>query len=91
MARRLFQDPQPEQMFHPNLPEYSEDSMLNNLKSADYDGFIKLGVEYADAVINAEEETDLSNLFDDNQKFETIEKDDNFTDSYYNLYNELVG
>jgi len=68
-----------------------EDSMLNNLKSADYDGFIKLGVEYADAVINAEEETDLSNLFDDNQKFETIEKDENFTDSYYNLYNELVG
>ena len=25
------------------------------------------------------------------KKIETIEKDDNYTESYYNLYNELVG
>lgn len=71
-----------------------EDSMLANLQTADYYGFIKLGLEFADAVIQAEEDTGLNGFFDkipDEKKIETIEKDDNFTDSYYNLYNELVG
>lgn len=73
-----------------------EDSMLENLKSADFAGFIKTGAEYADAVIRAEEEAteSLSNLFSEIQQdktVNTIEKDDNFLDSYYNLYNELVG
>ncbi|MDN5203963.1 glycogen/starch synthase [Fulvivirgaceae bacterium BMA10] len=69
-----------------------EDSMLSNLESADYTGFIKIGAEYADAVINAEEDSSesLSDLFTD-KKIDTIEKDENFLDSYYNLYNELVG
>ena len=73
-----------------------EDSMLENLKTADFAGFIKIGAEYADAVIRAEEEADetLVGLFAEiqkNKKVDTIEKDDNFLDSYYNLYNELVG
>ena len=71
-----------------------EDSMLTNLQTADYYGFIKLGLEFADAVIKAEEDTGLNGYFDeipDEKKIETIEKDGNFTDSYYNLYNELVG
>jgi starch synthase len=72
-----------------------EDSMLVNLKSADYEGLIKLGAEYSDAVIRAEEEdsVSLNKLFDslENQKkLDTIEKDNNLVDSYYNLYNELV-
>lgn len=73
-----------------------DDSMLHQLKTADYEGFIKLGMEYADAVINANEET--SESFNqliaersNKDKVDTIEKDDNFLDSYYNLYNELVG
>src|SRR5690606_36548853 len=42
-----------------------EDSMLDNLKSADIEGFIKIGIEYADAVIKAEEEfsESLNSLF----------------------------
>lgn len=72
-----------------------EDSMLANLKSADYEGLIKLGAEYSDAVIRAEEEVSVSldKLFaslEKQKKIETIEKDDNLLDSYYNLYNELV-
>jgi len=69
-----------------------DDSMLNALKSVDYDGFVSLGMAYSDAVIKSNGEiTDLEHLLDDNTSFETIEKDENFTDSYYNLYNELVG
>ena len=76
------------------------DSMLENLKSADFAGFIKTGAEYADAVIKAEEEEEeevsesLNQLLEEIEKqktVNTIEKDDNFLDSYYNLYNELVG
>jgi len=72
-----------------------EDSMLSNLKSADYEGLIKLGAQYSDAVIRAEEEfsVSLDKLFDSlekQKKVDTIEKDDNLLDSYYNLYNELV-
>jgi len=73
-----------------------EDSMLTNLESSDFEGFIKIGMQYADAVIKAEEEfsKSLNQLFSeyrDDKKIDTIEKDDNFLDSYYNLYNELVG
>lgn len=70
-----------------------EDSMLANLQTADYAGFIKLGVEFSDAVIKSEDDKALDGLFDEvkQEKVETIEKDENFTDSYYNLYNELVG
>lgn len=72
-----------------------EDSMLVNLESADYEGLIKLGAEYSDAVIRAEEEDSdsLNKLFaslENQKKLNTIEKDNNLVDSYYNLYNELV-
>ncbi len=71
-----------------------EDDMLQNLKSADYKGFIRLGMEFSDAVIKAEENSTINGMFEEmteNNRFEVIEKDDNFTDSYYNLYNELAG
>ena len=69
-----------------------EDSMLANLKTADYYGFIKLAMEFSDAVIQAEVDKSLNGVLDNSdKKIETIEKDDNFTDSYYNLYNELAG
>ena len=73
-----------------------EDSMLSPLLSADFEGFIKMGVEYADAVIKAEEKFSpgINKLFSEyvnDKKIETIEQDENFLDSYYNLYNELVG
>ena len=71
-----------------------EDSMLTNLQTADFNGFIKLGIEYSDAVIKAEEHQSLDGLFGEFaevKKVETIENNEDFTDSYYNLYNELVG
>jgi len=72
-----------------------EDSMLTNLQTADYDGLIRLGAEYSDAVIRAEEEVSVSLLklfesLEKQTKVDTIEKDENLVDSYYNLYNELV-
>jgi len=73
-----------------------EDSMLSNLESGDFDGFIKLGMEYSDVVINAEEKfsknfDSLITQLDNGKKAETIEKDDDFLEEYFNLYNELVG
>lgn len=67
-----------------------EDSMLTTLESADYYGFIKLGMEFSDVIIKAEDDKSLNGLFSE-MKVETIEQDENFTDSYYNLYNELAG
>jgi starch synthase len=70
-----------------------EDSMLGNLKTADFEGFIKLGVEFSDAVIVSGESKKLEGLFKKikEKKIETIEIGENYTESYYNLYNELVG
>ena len=69
-----------------------EDSMLNNLKSADYDGFIRVGLEYADAVIKAEEDiAHLDGLLEGDKKLDTIGKSEGFSDSYFDLYNQLVG
>ena len=71
-----------------------EDSMLSGLESVDYKGFIKLGMEFSDAVINAEDTTidGLDKVNGEKAKeLETIEDDENFTESYFNLYNELVG
>ena len=73
-----------------------EDNMLTNLKSADFEGFIKLGMEYSDAIIKADEEVskNLNGLFSnisEKKKLNTIEKTEGFADSYFNLYNELAG
>ena len=73
-----------------------EDDMLSTLKTLDYDGFIKLGMEYSDAVIKSKEELgeSLQLLLEDikeSKKVDTIEKSENFTESYLELYNELVG
>lgn len=67
-----------------------EDSMLTNLKSADYDGFIKTGVEYADVVIKAKDDiADLDNLLN-GMSVDTIKNDEKSSESYYKLYNQLV-
>ncbi len=72
-----------------------DDSMLHPLKTQDYDGFIKMGVQYADAVIHANEETtdSFKKLITDistKDKIDTIENGENFEESYFNLYNDLV-
>ncbi len=71
-----------------------EDGMLSHLKTADYSAFIRTGMAYADVVIKSEERVSdkLTQLFEefDEKKINYIEpNDDNFSESYYNLYNEL--
>lgn len=75
-----------------------EDHMLSPLNTADYEGFIKIGATYADVTIKSEAhfKNGLNALFASMEKDEeflinTIEKDDNCEESYYNLYNNLVG
>ena len=71
-----------------------EDEMLKNLASADYEGFMKTGIEYADVVVKDGEENnkELSSLFDnaEDKRVEVISEGDDFIDSHYNLYNELA-
>jgi starch synthase len=70
-----------------------EDNMLGNLKSADYEGFIKLGAEFADVVNVAGDNKKLEGLVKklEKKKIETYAKDDDHTESFFNLYTELVG
>ncbi len=69
------------------------DEALAHLRSADFEGFIKLGCAYADAVIKADEtlSESINQIINDiPKKFELDEEDENFTEAYYNLYNDLV-
>jgi starch synthase len=70
-----------------------EDSMLGQLKTADYEGFIKLGAQFADVVSMAEDNKKLEGLVNkiNEKKIETIGKSDTYTESFYNLYTDLVG
>ncbi len=72
----------------------TQDEMLEKLSSCNYEGFIRIGSEYADLVTKSSHEVDksLNGIFSDMnvEKIETIEKDDNYHESYYSLYTELV-
>ena len=75
-----------------------EDEMLTNLQTADVEGFVKLGMEYADAVVtmNSDLKDELSKLFksvstEEDKVIDTIDNSEDFSESYYKLYNELVG
>ena len=72
-----------------------EDSMLSHLESGDFEGFIKIGIQYADEVIKTGENfsDSLLKLFDqfEEKKIATIEKDTDYLESYYNLYHDLAG
>lgn len=71
-----------------------EDKMLSQLKTADYEGFIKIGIEYADAVIKADDQYNeslqkLLKQVEKNTKLNSFEEE-TMADSYFNFYNELV-
>ncbi|MFT6134671.1 MAG: starch synthase [Cyclobacteriaceae bacterium] len=72
-----------------------DDEMLNHLRTADYEGFIKMGMQYSDAINYAKEETSasLQALMDEISNEKRIEpmQTDNIEESYFNLYNELIG
>lgn len=70
------------------------DEALAHLRSADFEGFIKIACAYADVVVKADDDfsESLNQILDElpERKFALVEEDENFTESYYNLYNELV-
>jgi starch synthase len=71
-----------------------EDGMLENLRSLDYEGFIRMGAEYADLVVKADEDfsENINKILDElpEKKIDLNEEADNVTDRYYTLYNDLV-
>ncbi|KAB7728438.1 glycogen synthase [Rudanella paleaurantiibacter] len=71
-----------------------DDEMLSALNTGDYEGFIRVGVAYADAVVKAEEEVSesLNAILNDipDYKFGSNE-DEDFADRYFNLYTQLAG
>jgi starch synthase len=71
------------------------DDMLENLRSLDYEAFIKMGVEYADIVVKADEDfsESINRILNElpEKKVELGEEADNYTETYYNLYTDLVG
>ncbi len=73
-----------------------DDEMLAHLKSNDYAGFIRMGLNYADVVVRLQEEynLELMRLIDDidaKQRVASIDQEsEECFDSYYKLYNELV-
>jgi starch synthase len=72
-----------------------EDDMLQPLSTGDFAGFIRTGIMYADAVIKSDVETGeslrhLLSTVQEEKKIEAIEVNEHFTESYYNLYTDLV-
>ena len=69
------------------------DEALAHLHSADFEGFVKLGCAYADAVVKAEEHcsASLNQIFNDAPKrVELDEEEGKFSESYFNLYTDLM-
>ncbi|MBC8109910.1 MAG: glycogen/starch synthase [Verrucomicrobia bacterium] len=72
-----------------------KDEMMETLKSADYDGFVRTGMAYADLVLKADEDCRYEvarafSQFNEDKKINYIESNENFSESYYNMYNELL-
>lgn len=69
------------------------DEALAHLRSADFEGFVKLGCAYADAVIRVDENISdsLNQIFNDSPKRVNLDEEEaKFSEAYYNLYNDLV-
>ncbi len=76
------------------MPDIDE-KMLTHLSTSDYAGFIKTGMEHADAVFKAEDEyhevhTDIFEKFASKRALEYMPAENNL-EFYYNFYNELAG
>ncbi|RZJ61467.1 MAG: glycogen synthase, partial [Hymenobacter sp.] len=72
-----------------------DDQMLTSLKSADFSGFVKLGMEYADTVVRSDEDfsDNLNGLFKEyatHSRLSQVAGDENLLSSYQALYNELA-
>lgn len=76
-----------------------EDSMLGNLQSADFDGLMKIAVEYADVVLKRSEpySKTLNELLatipnEDNKRLAEINhENEDWVENYMSIYQDLVG
>ncbi|AWW31072.1 glycogen synthase [Echinicola strongylocentroti] len=74
-----------------------DDSILSPLKSKDYEGFVKIGMEYADVVIKGNEISDsLNQIIEECSKdkkcdINNEDEEEQLFESYYNIYTELAG
>ena len=76
-----------------------EDSMLNNLKTADFDGLMKIAVEYADVVLKRSEpySEKLNQLLatipnGDNKRLAEIDHESaDWEENYMSIYQDLAG
>ena len=73
-----------------------DDKILAPLKSKDYEGFLKLGMEYADVVIQGKDISDrliqlIKECSKDKQCEINSEEEEQLFESYYNIYTELAG
>lgn len=73
-----------------------DDQLLAPLKSKDYEGFLKLGMEYADVVVKGEDISEsLTAMIQESSKDKQFEinsdEQDELFESYYNIYTDLAG
>ncbi|MGY6558698.1 MAG: glycogen/starch synthase [Nitritalea sp.] len=73
-----------------------DDKVLAPLATKDYEGFLKIGMEYADVVIkNKDISEDLSKVIEECSKDKKCEinseEEEKLFESYYNIYTELAG
>lgn len=72
-----------------------DDEMMTNLRTADFGGFIRTGIEYADAVLKGEGSycANIHDILDEYagiRDIQTINSADEFSELYNNLHNESV-
>jgi starch synthase len=69
------------------------DENLANLRSRDFQGFIKLGCQYADVVVKANEDlsAEISEIVESaDKKIDAQIEDENITETFFQLYTELA-
>jgi starch synthase len=72
-----------------------EDEMLTQIDSADYEGFLKIGIEYSDSILTTTEDllekyNPIFNEFPE-KTIQHIATDEHFENNIYNHYNALLG
>ena len=73
-----------------------DDTILAPLKSKDFEGFIKMGIEYADRVVKGNEvSADLNQLIEDFSKDKNLEisfeEEQQAHEELYGVYTSLAG
>ena len=71
-----------------------QDNQLEALADGDYEGFIKIGMQYADLVVKSGQDfsENINTLFDEISKKADIteQKEENYSDTFHDLYQALV-